>query len=74
VLCRHAEVATGQASPQPMVTTTSAARTISSVQGLVNSREMSMPRSLIAVMADGLISLPGSEPPDQAVAPSPARC
>jgi hypothetical protein len=49
--------------------TTSAARTISSVQGLANSRVMSMPRSLIAATAAGLTSYPGSEPPDQATAP-----
>lgn len=49
---------TGQASPQPMVTTTSAAaQTIPSVQGSVNSREMSMPGLLIAALAAGLISL-----------------
>jgi len=43
----------GQASPQPMVTTTSAARTTSSVQGLGYSVEMSMPRSFIAAIAAG---------------------
>ena len=63
----------GQASPHPMVTTTSAAWTISSVHGLGNSRVMSMPTSAIAAAADGLISLPGSDPPDQATPWSPAR-
>jgi hypothetical protein len=56
-----------------MVTTTSAARTVSSVQGLGNSPEMSMPRSRIAAMAAGLTEVPGSLPPDQATAASPAR-
>ena len=63
----------GQASPQPMVTTTSAARTISSVHGLGNSCEMSMPISAMAATADGFTSMPGSDPPDQATARSPAR-
>src|SRR5437763_1065628 len=64
---------TGQASPQPMVTTTSAARTTSSFQGLGYSPEISMPRSAIAAMAAGLIWSAGSEPPDQAIAWSLAR-
>ena len=62
----------GQASPQPMVITTSAARTVSSVHGLGNSLEMSMPRSANAATAAGLTSYPGSDPPDQATASSPA--
>jgi hypothetical protein len=53
--------------------TTSAAFTISSVQGLGNSREMSMPRSRMASIATGLTASAGSEPPDQATAASPAR-
>ena len=57
----------GHASPQPMVMTTSAARTVSSVHGLGNSWEMSMPRSAIAATTDALSSLPGSDPPDQAI-------
>src|SRR5262245_7176444 len=56
-----------------MVTTTSAARTISSVHGLGNSWVMSMPTSAMARTADGLTSLPGSDPPDHATARSPAR-
>ena len=56
-----------------MVITTSPARTVSSVQGLGNSLEMSMPRSAMAAMAAGLISCPGSDPPDQATAWSPVR-
>jgi hypothetical protein len=32
-----------------------------------------MPRSAIASMAAGLIRVPGSDPPDHAMAPSPAR-
>src|SRR4029453_6062346 len=64
----------GQASPQPMLMTTSAARTTSSVQGFGYSPEMSMPRSAMASTAPGLISRPGSDPPDHATARSPARC
>jgi hypothetical protein len=56
-----------------MVTTTSAARTISSVQGLGYSLAMSMPTSAMAATAAGLTSLLGSLPPDQATARSPAR-
>ena len=56
-----------------MVMMTSAAWTISSVQGLGNSVEMSIPRSRMASTAAGLIVLAGSEPPDQATAWSPAR-
>ena len=63
----------GQASPQPIVTTTSAARTTSSVHGFGYSVEMSIPRSAIAATAEGLTSMPGSEPPDQATAASPAK-
>jgi hypothetical protein len=51
----------------------SAAWTISSVQRLGNSLVMSMPTSAMAWTAAGLISLPGSDPPDQAIAWSPAR-
>ena len=54
----------GQASPQPMVITRSAARTISSVHGFGYSPVMSIPRSAMAAIAAGLISWPGSEPPD----------
>jgi hypothetical protein len=57
-----------------MVTTTSAACTISSVQGLGNSCEISIPRSRMASTAAGLMLLAGSEPPDHATAWSPARC
>ena len=57
-----------------MVITTSAARTTSSVHGLGYSLEMSMPRSAMAATAAGLISMPGSDPPDHATAASPARC
>jgi hypothetical protein len=57
-----------------MVTTTSAARTTSSVHGLGYSAEMSMPGYRIAAMAEGLIVVAGSEPPDQARARSSARC
>jgi hypothetical protein len=47
-----------------MVTTTSAARTISSVHGLGNSSVMSMPTSVIAAIAAGLICDAGSDPPE----------
>ncbi len=57
-----------------MVMTTSAARTVSSVHGLGNSPEMSIPRSRMASTAAGLTAWPGSEPPDQATARRPAMC
>ncbi len=43
----------GQESPQPMVTTTSAASRNSAVQGLGNSLVMSMPISAIAATRPG---------------------
>src|SRR2546427_10663998 len=55
----------GQASPQPIVTTTSAAVTNSSVSGLGNSLLRSRPISLIAWTTAGLIALAGSEPADR---------
>ena len=54
-----------------MVITTSAARTISSVHGFGYSPEMSIPRSAIASIAAGLISLSrlrATGPGDRAVA------
>jgi hypothetical protein len=57
-----------------MVTTTSAACTISFVHGFGNSRLMSMPTSAIAAIAAGLTWSAGSDPPDHATARSPARC
>ncbi|CAM4490895.1 hypothetical protein NONI108955_34980 [Nocardia ninae] len=60
-------------SPQPMVTMTSAARMISSVQGLGYSLAMSTPISAMAATAAGLRAWPGSEPPDQATARPLAR-
>src|SRR6188474_3432455 len=56
-----------------MVMTTSAARTTSSVQGFGNSAAMSMPTSAMARTAAWFTSSAGSEPPDQAIALSPAR-
>ncbi len=56
-----------------MVTITSAACTISPVQGLGNLPEMSMPRSAMTAMAAGLISPCGSDPPDHATVPPPAK-
>ena len=43
-------------------------RTISSVQGLGYSPEISIPRSAIASIAAGLMLAPGSDPPDHATA------
>src|SRR5256886_11313618 len=63
----------GHESPQPMVTTTSAARVISSVQGLGNSVPMSIPTSAIASTATGLTVLAGSEPPEKTSTRSPTR-
>ena len=63
---------TGHASPHPIVTTTSAARTSSSVQVFGNSAEMSTPTSRITATADGLTRSPGSDPPDHATARSSA--
>jgi hypothetical protein len=40
--------------------------------GFGYSPEMSMPRSAMAWIAAGFTSFPGSEPPDQAIAASPA--
>src|SRR4051812_31271974 len=57
-----------------MVMTTSAARTISSVQGLGTSAPMSMPTSAIASIAAGLTVLAGSEPPEKTSTRSPDRC
>src|SRR6266480_2044518 len=56
-----------------MVTTTSAARMISSVQGLGNSVPMSIPTSAIASTATGLTVLAGSEPPEKTSTRSPTR-
>ena len=60
----------GHASPQPMVMTTSAARTTSSVSGFGNSWAMSMPSSAMAATTAGLISSPGSDPADRTSHPS----
>src|SRR5260370_11681221 len=54
--------------------TTSAARMISSVQGLGSSVRMWIPISAIASMAAGLTVLAGSEPPEKTSTRSPARC
>ena len=58
----------GQASPQPMVITTSAARTVSSVQGLGNSLEMSMPHSAMGGDCGGVDLVSGFRPGDGMVA------
>src|SRR6516165_1124096 len=52
----------GQASPQPMVITTSAACTLPVVSGLGNSREMSRPISAIAATTAGLSWSAGCDP------------
>src|SRR5438067_1755073 len=54
--------------------TTSAARMISSVHGLGNSVQMSIPTSAIASTAAGFTVLAGSEPPEKTSTPSPDRC
>src|SRR5215467_12427162 len=54
----------GQASPQPMVMTTSAAWTWSVVSRLGNSRERSRPISAIAATTAGFSSAAGWEPAD----------
>src|SRR5687767_8049628 len=55
-----------------MVTTTSAARTFSSVHRFGCAPEMSMPTSAIASTAAGFTCSAGSEPPEYATARSPA--
>src|SRR5215467_12307048 len=52
----------GQASPQPMVITTSATCTLSVVSGLGNSREMSRPISAMATTTAGLSWSAGCDP------------
>src|SRR5579859_3918186 len=52
----------GQASPQPMVITTSAAATLSPVSGLGYSREMSRPSSAMTCTTAGLTWLAGWDP------------
>jgi hypothetical protein len=56
---RSAVLGSGRAFPVSQTMTTSAARTVSSVKGLGNSLEMSMPRSAMAAIAAALISCPG---------------
>src|ERR1700690_460064 len=56
-----------------MVMTASAARSTSSVHGFGYSPVMSIPTSAIASIAAGLISRPGSDPPDHATARPAAR-
>src|SRR3984893_4230720 len=55
----------GQTSPQPIVMTTSEARTASSVTGLGNSFDRSRPISAIASATAGLMRSPGAEPPER---------
>ena len=50
---------TGQASPHPIVMTTSAERTASSVSGFGNSSDMSTPTSFMAATTAGLTSISG---------------
>ena len=58
--------------PQPMDTTTSVADELLS-PWLGNSCEISIPTSAMAATVAGLTSVPGSEPPDQAIAFSPRQ-
>src|SRR5439155_4076409 len=62
----------GQVSPQPMVMTTSAALTNSSVSGFGNSLDRSTPSSLITSTAAGLISAAGALPAERTLTLSPA--
>src|SRR5919201_4558156 len=55
----------GQASPQPMVMTTSAALTNSSLSGLGNSLDRSMPHSSMAAATAGSIRSAGSLPAER---------
>jgi transposase len=55
---------TGQVSPQPMVTMTSAPRAVFSVRGFGNSRAMSSPRSFRISTTDGFSCSAGSDPAD----------
>src|SRR5664279_333643 len=55
----------GQASPQPMVITTSAARMKSSVMGLGNSAPRSKPRWVITWTTVGLTSPAGRDPAER---------
>src|ERR1700690_3889702 len=55
----------GQASPHPIVITTSAARTTSSVSGFGNSSLMSIPSSVMASTTAGLISSAGVLPAER---------
>src|ERR1017187_3290773 len=62
---------TGQASPQPIVTMTSALRPTSSLNLCGDSCAMSMPFSNIALTTAGLRRSPGSEPAECTTTPSP---
>ena len=55
----------GQASPHPMVTTTSDARTASSVRGLGNSLVMSSPTSAMASTTSGFTMSAGALPAER---------
>ena len=63
----------GQASPQPMVITTSEACTASGVRILGSAWVMSMPTSAIAATAAGLIDSLGADPAERTSTRSPAR-
>src|SRR5438270_2328260 len=64
----------GQASPQPIVTTTSAARTAAPVSGFGNSRLTSRPISDIACTTTGFTDVDGSEPAERTwILPPPRR-
>jgi hypothetical protein len=63
----------GQVSPQPMVMTTSDARTASVVRIFGFSAEMSIPSSSIASRTAGLIWAAGSEPAERTSTAPPDR-
>jgi hypothetical protein len=63
----------GQASPQPIVMTTSEACTASVVSTFGDSREMSIPTSSMARTTWGFTASAGAEPADRTSTRSPAR-
>src|ERR1035438_6353115 len=63
----------GQASPQPMVITTSEDCTASAVRTFGVCAEMSMPTSAIAATADGLTWSPGMLPAERTSTSPPPR-
>lgn len=69
-----APASTGQASPQPIVMTMSAACTTSLVSGLGNTTAMSTPASVSTCTTTGSTSAAGRVPAEETVTWPPARC